>query len=264
MLTISEAFYSVQGEGVSTGVPSYFVRLKDCNLICGGRDGKWLKEGKATWYCDTENVWRNGTEWTYDKLVKQMEDDGALDQILEGTCHIIWTGGEPTFKNHPQDIMKFLDQLRVEFPQSNPYSEIETNGTIMAPDIMYNVRVNRQEDGIDFELPYINQINCSPKLSNSGLPKKLRYNPEAILQIKDHPNAWFKFVVNEEDNIREINEEWVRELDIHPSKVILMPGVSERKDLFERAEFAANMAMKYGYRMCTRLQVEIWDMTTGV
>ncbi len=34
-LLISSDFYSVQGEGKSTGVPSYFVRLGLCNLTCG-------------------------------------------------------------------------------------------------------------------------------------------------------------------------------------------------------------------------------------
>ena len=34
-LLISSDFYSVQGEGVSSGIPSYFVRLGNCNLTCG-------------------------------------------------------------------------------------------------------------------------------------------------------------------------------------------------------------------------------------
>ena len=34
-LLISSDFYSVQGEGKSSGVPSYFVRLGTCNLTCG-------------------------------------------------------------------------------------------------------------------------------------------------------------------------------------------------------------------------------------
>ncbi len=34
-LLISSDFYSVQGEGISSGVPSYFVRFGVCNLTCG-------------------------------------------------------------------------------------------------------------------------------------------------------------------------------------------------------------------------------------
>jgi organic radical activating enzyme len=70
-LLISSDFYSVQGEGISSGIPSYFVRLGICNLTCGMsskfanqltkdkslEDGEIFKgdlelEGKATWTCD--------------------------------------------------------------------------------------------------------------------------------------------------------------------------------------------------------------------
>ncbi len=34
-LLISSDFYTVQGEGISSGVPSYFVRFGICNLTCG-------------------------------------------------------------------------------------------------------------------------------------------------------------------------------------------------------------------------------------
>jgi 7-carboxy-7-deazaguanine synthase len=34
-LLISSDFYTIQGEGISSGIPSYFVRLGVCNLTCG-------------------------------------------------------------------------------------------------------------------------------------------------------------------------------------------------------------------------------------
>ena len=34
-LLISSDFYTIQGEGISSGIPSYFVRLGICNLTCG-------------------------------------------------------------------------------------------------------------------------------------------------------------------------------------------------------------------------------------
>ena len=75
-LLISSDFYSVQGEGISTGIPSYFIRLGLCNLTCGMSnrflkalinaeelaDGEIFKgdlelEGKATWTCDSTSQW---------------------------------------------------------------------------------------------------------------------------------------------------------------------------------------------------------------
>ncbi len=44
-LAVSEVFYSIQGEGITTGVPSVFVRLGGCNLMCGGIDDTDPKRG---------------------------------------------------------------------------------------------------------------------------------------------------------------------------------------------------------------------------
>ena len=58
-LAISEVFYSIQGEGKTVGIPSVFVRLGGCNLMCGGMgtqfDGE-LHNG-AEFRCDTVEVW---------------------------------------------------------------------------------------------------------------------------------------------------------------------------------------------------------------
>jgi hypothetical protein len=42
-LLITSDFYSIQGEGISSGIPSYFVRLGVCNLSCG-MSRKWFNE----------------------------------------------------------------------------------------------------------------------------------------------------------------------------------------------------------------------------
>ena len=68
-LRISESFYSIQGEGVTSGYPAYFIRLQGCNLMCGGKDGSLMKEGKATWWCDTEYVWRKGKKTDIEVLI---------------------------------------------------------------------------------------------------------------------------------------------------------------------------------------------------
>ena len=62
-LAISEVFYSIQGEGKTVGIPSVFVRLGGCNLMCGGMgtqfDGE-LHNG-AEFRCDTIEVWMKAT-----------------------------------------------------------------------------------------------------------------------------------------------------------------------------------------------------------
>jgi organic radical activating enzyme len=126
-LLISSDFYSVQGEGISSGVPSYFVRLGICNLTCGMSrafanmlakeqkledgeifEGDLHKEGKATWTCDSTSQWLwRGEDKEFQYLIDRWKEQGIYDDIKNGTIHIIWTGGEPTIKGHQEAIVNF-------------------------------------------------------------------------------------------------------------------------------------------------------------
>ena len=99
-LSLSESFYSVQCEGATTGYPAYFIRLKGCNLMCGGKGGSLVEEGKATWWCDSEAVWRQGKKTDIQVLIDDWKREGILEWVLEGRVHLVWTGGEPTLKRH--------------------------------------------------------------------------------------------------------------------------------------------------------------------
>ena len=72
-LKVTEIFYSLQGESVSVGIPTVFVRLTGCPLRCS--------------WCDTAYAFSGG---------QQM----GLDEILAAvakydTRHVTVTGGEP-------------------------------------------------------------------------------------------------------------------------------------------------------------------------
>ena len=110
-LNLSEHFYSVQCEGASTGYPAYFIRLKGCNLMCGGKDGSLMKEGKATWWCDSEAVWRQGKRTDFDLLIDAWKKQNILEWVLNGRVHLIWTGGEPTMKKHQESIISCINYL---------------------------------------------------------------------------------------------------------------------------------------------------------
>ena len=128
-LLISSDFYSIQGEGISSGIPSYFVRLGICNLTCGMsrkfanqlekeknlEDGEIFigdlhAEGKATWTCDSTSQWLwRGEDKEFAYLINRWKLEGIYDDILEGNIHIIWTGGEPTIKGHQEAIVNFTN-----------------------------------------------------------------------------------------------------------------------------------------------------------
>ena len=248
-LSLSENFYSVQCEGASTGYPAYFIRLKGCNLMCGGKGGSLMKEGKATWWCDSEAVWRQGEKTDLQVLIDDWKSEGILDWVLEGRCHLIWTGGEPTLKKHQKDIVNCINHLHQEYEGCSLYNEIETNGT------------QTIEDDLFAEL---NQINCSVKLANSGHTYVERHQVGPLKRIMEHPNYWFKFVISNESDIEEITKDFIEPLNIPANRVLMMPGLDHQDNFHERTEFCLQMAKKYGYVGLTRLHISAWNQTTGV
>jgi organic radical activating enzyme len=144
--------------------------------------------------------------------------------------------------------MEAIEEIRQWFIDRNmkPYYEVETNGSLE----------------VDYSI--FDQVNASPKLANSGMPQKVRQSQQAIDAIKSHSNAWFKFVVNIDSDIEEIEKEWIGQMGVPEDRIILMPGVEKLIDLQRTSQFAAEKAIERGWRFSSRLQVSIWDMTTGV
>ena len=269
-LLISSDFYSVQGEGISSGIPSYFVRLGVCNLTCGmsrkfanqlAKDksledgeifkGDLHKEGKATWTCDSTSQWLwRGEDKDFQYLIDRWKEQGIYDDIKNGTIHIIWTGGEPTIKQHQEAIVNFhkywnsLGEATI-----NTYSEIETNGTIVIDEPLFDI---------------LDQINCSPKLSNSGLDAKQRIVSDAINTIMSHPNYQFKFVISNEEDIEELLRDFVIPFSIPLKNVVCMPGLDDAANFEERTQFVLEMAKKYKFRGLTRLHIAAWNKTLNV
>jgi organic radical activating enzyme len=273
-LLISSDFYSVQGEGISSGVPSYFVRLGICNLTCGMSrqftnqlmkeqsledgeifEGDLVKEGKATWTCDSTSQWLwRGEDKEFQYLIDQWKEQGIYDDIKNGTIHIIWTGGEPTIKGHQEAIVNFTKYWINKHTNNvdeiyNPYYEIETNGTIVIDEPLFN---------------YLDQINCSPKLSNSGMTEKQRINPEAIRRVMQHNNYQFKFVISNEEDVLELFEVFIVPFSIPLKNVVCMPGLDDVANFEERTQFVLEMAKKYKFRGLTRLHIAAWNKTLNV
>jgi len=276
-LLISSNFYSVQGEGKSIGTPSYFVRLSQCNLQCGMSmkflnnlrklgtenlaDGELFKgdleeSGEASWTCDSTSQWAiRGENQTFQWLLDQWKEEGVYEGIKNGTIHIIWTGGEPTIKQHQESIFNFfqrwwnIEYYGTSFHEYNPYSEIETNGTVYIGEDLWSC---------------LNQINCSPKLANSGMTEKQRIVPEAIKRVMEHDNYQFKFVISTEEDVKEIFRDYIEPFNIPLHKVCCMPGMDNQDDFFERTRFVLEMAKKYKFIGSCRLHIAAWDKTLNV
>lgn len=277
-LLLTSDFYSVQGEGISSGIPSYFVRLGICNLSCG-MSNKFLNQlvkentladgeifvgdlhasGKATWTCDSTSQWAvRGEDTAFQYLIDQWNEQGLYDDIANGLIHIIWTGGEPTILGHQLSIVNFhkyweeqkgLENLYNEYMEPRFYNEIETNGTNYITDDLFKLMA---------------QINCSPKLSNSGMSAKQRINPKAIARIMEHNNYQFKFVISNEEDVQEIFRDFIVPFSIPLANVVCMPGLDDVAEFSERTRFVMEMAKKYRFRGLTRLHIAAWNKTLNV
>jgi organic radical activating enzyme len=210
-------------------------------------------EGKATWTCDSTSQWLwRGENKEFDYLINRWKEEGVYEDIKNGLVHIIWTGGEPTIKGHQEAIVNFTNYWMSRYLDRNdvhPYYEIETNGTIVIDVKLFNM---------------LDQINCSPKLSNSGMTEKQRIVPEAIERIKLHKNYQFKFVISTEDDVLELFRDFVEPFNIPLKNVVCMPGLDDASDFEERTRFCLEMAKKYRFRGLTRLHIAAWNKTLNV
>jgi len=85
-LRITEIFHSLQGESLTVGLPTVFVRLTGCPLRCQ--------------YCDTAYAFHGGT---------QTEMDEILVRVASFECqHVCVTGGEPLAQPGCIELLKRL------------------------------------------------------------------------------------------------------------------------------------------------------------
>lgn len=229
-LIVAEAFYSIQGEGQTSGVPAVFLRLGGCNLLC---------EGKG-WKCDTIEVWQKGV---FKPFVDVMPKN-CVDAILGG-AHLIITGGEPLLQQI--QIVEYLKWYTLIYKQY-PTIEIETNGTIRPSTSM---------------LLRVDYWNCSPKLSNSGAGTyEVRVNEVALRAIaSEGRNPSFKFVVDKQEDWFEIQDSYGF---IDKEKIILMPAGDTRIKLNKVRPEIIELCKAVGVKYCDRLHIVAWNKKTGV
>jgi len=99
---IDEIFYSLQGEGLHSGMPAIFIRFYGCNLKCH--------------FCDTpQNNFKILTNYEILEICKKFPSK-----------NVIITGGEPTLQN----LSPIVYQLKSE----GYWLAIETNGSFIVND----------------------------------------------------------------------------------------------------------------------------------
>lgn len=253
-MVISEIFYSIQGEGLLTGVPSVFIRLAGCTLGC-----QW---------CDTKYAWDPdaGVDLTIPQIIQKVNDivpsslsfspskrsgDPRVPARLSGSRgpiyksatisavksrFIVITGGEPM--TNPQ-----LARLAKALKERGKHITIETAGIAFI-------------EGLACDL-----MSISPKTSNSGMKTTPDYS--LIRKLINHYPYQLKFVVDSAGDLPEI-QQIVRALgSIDTDRVMLMPQAKTREELLAKSPMVAELCEKAGYIFCQRLQILLYNGRRG-
>jgi 7-carboxy-7-deazaguanine synthase len=222
-----EVFASIQGEGVTAGLPSVFVRLSLCNLRCG--------------WCDTKYTW----DWEHYDPKKEIVQQDAAEVVRRvaaaGPRNVVITGGEPLLQQRQ------LGALAAALKAAGHRIEVETNGMI-AP------------EGQLAEL--VDQWNVSPKLANSDNEPDKREVPGALAWFAASPRAYFKFVVVEPADLAEVDD-LVGRYAVPAERVLLMPEGDDPGTLAARGRWLVERCRERGHRFTMRLHVLLWGKERG-
>ena len=230
-MKISELFFSIQGEGELTGVPSVFVRTSGCNLRC-----RWCDTKYASWKPEGENV--------------------TINDLVDKVCsyparHVVISGGEPM-------IAKGIEEFTHLLKESGKHITIETAGTISPNGIQCDLASLSPK--LSDSTPKEGDIN--KEWIDRHESKRLDY--DILSEWVNSYNFQLKFVVSKEEEIKEIQNVINRiEGKIIPEKVLLMPEGVDPDTLRSRYDLLIDLCKENGYRLCNRLHIDLFGNTPG-
>jgi 7-carboxy-7-deazaguanine synthase len=227
-MKISEIFYSIQGEGMLTGVPSVFVRTSGCNLRC-----VWCDTPYTSWAPD-------GSDMTVEQILAAVQSHPAR--------HAVVTGGEPMIAPGIAEVTKGIKQLGL-------HVTVETAGTVFQP------------VGCDLMSISPKLENSTPHEREGGKwaaqHERLRYQPEVLRQLMAEYEYQLKFVVASPEDMAEIAR-MLEEIEADRSRVVLMAEGTTSDVIRERASWLTEICKREGFRYSPRLHIDLWGNQRGV
>jgi len=226
-MVINEIFYSIQGEGFLTGVPSVFIRLAGCPLRC-----RW---------CDTKYAWDEtaGTEYNISETVQAVQ---------QWPCKfVVITGGEPMINS---DLPKLVNQLK----DLGKHITIETAGIKFIEDLSCDL--------MSISPKLSNSTPAEPKLA--AIHEGSRLDEAILRRLIDNYKYQLKFVVDSQNDLPEIRKTIKKIGNVDLSRVMLMPQANTRNELLEKAPIVAEMCKSSGFVFCQRLQIMLWNNERGI
>jgi 7-carboxy-7-deazaguanine synthase len=227
-MLISEIFYSIQGEGELTGIPSVFIRTSGCNLRC-----RWCDTPYASWNPE-------GTNMDCGQIIQEVKK-------YPNAKHVVLTGGEPM-------IQKEAHHLCRELKHAGYHITIETAGTV-------------DPDGILCDLasisPKLNNSTPDPEQFGEAWVARhenTRANPQVFDQWIKNYNYQIKYVVSSLEDCEVLNAMYrlIYQDKIPKSKIMLMPEGITPEAIKARQEWLIPFCKEQGYRYCNRLHIDLF------
>jgi 7-carboxy-7-deazaguanine synthase len=227
-MKVAEIFYSVQGEGILTGVPSAFVRTSGCNLRC-----HWCDSPYTSWHPEGETL----------------SVAAILDRLADWpTRHVVITGGEPLLA---PDLSDLCAGLRAR----GYHITLETAATIFKP------------VACDLASLSPKLSNSTPQEREGGRwalrHDATRCRPEVVRAFMAHTEYQLKFVIDQPADIAEVHALLEVLPDVDRSRVLLMPQGITSEELNQRGPWLAEVCKENGFRLCPRLHIDLYGNRRG-
>ena len=230
-MLISEIFYSIQGEGELTGVPSVFIRTSGCNLRC-----RWCDTPYASWNPEGEDM-------GVDRILEEVKKYPAR--------HVVLTGGEPMIARNIRDLAAGLREAGFHIT-------IETAGTV-APGLI-------ECDLASISPKFSNSTPLEGTADSAWIERheETRNQPEILEQwIKAYPHQIKLVVASETDAVEALAILRMGSPDLPPCKIHLMPEGTDTETLTNRNCWLIDFCKEFGYRYCDRLHIRLFGNAKG-
>ena len=289
----SEIFYSIQGEGHYTGVPTAWLRFFLCNLQCNGF-GQIDPTNPDTYELPFEDfdittvkrvedlpVWEKGCDSSYtwakkfkglmgqetptvlaskivDAIKTESNPEGKfMHPVSKQHQHMCFTGGEPLMVTGQMAVVGIYNTLKAQdnLPGSMTF---ETNGTQRLRDTFID-----WVNSIDTEVFF----SCSPKLFTvSGEKSDKAIKPEIVAEYHKLSKAGqLKFVVGPKEREWDEMEEAVEKFRSAGVDwpVWIMPTGAREQEQHASAGDVAQKAFQRGYNVAARVHVYLFGNKIG-
>ncbi len=247
MSLIIQNFVSIQGEGITIGKPSLFIRFGGCNLTCSFCDTKYAN--KVIGSVNKFNI----DDPKFPCIIKDMDEYYQYLKRLIGEYNIdnlIYTGGEPFihYKFIKEFNEKYIHKLGIKT------IEYETNGLLIGDIFDVTNRVGFGGNNV--------QYNISPKF----IEYDQLYTDEYVGELFNHYMKDLKYSIKVPYDIkfRDLYIEFFNRNNIDKKTIVMMPITPDYDTIgfetkFRQSEYdCLAFCIENGYRYSPRIHVRLF------